>query len=118
MRELHSWCRRPSNVSMTFLKNLANEGNKDFKAPLRCRKAQIVCRPVSTFYRKIATFIPISGIQTLRRKLFQGGSAMRRIWVRVVLGIVAASSIVVAGAAGQIAPSQSVVTDSSGVIPE
>ena len=43
---------------------------------------------------------------------------MRRMWVRVVLGIVAASSIVVAGAAGQIAPSQSVVTDSSGVIPE
>jgi Domain of unknown function (DUF5666) len=43
---------------------------------------------------------------------------MRRMWVSVVLGIVAASSIVVAGAAGQIAPSQSVVTDSSGVIPE
>jgi hypothetical protein len=43
---------------------------------------------------------------------------MRRMWVRVVLGIVAASSIVVAGAAGQISPSQSVVTDSSGVIPE
>jgi hypothetical protein len=59
-----------------------------------------------------------SGIQTKRQKLFQWGSAMRRMLLRMVFGIVATSSIISAGAAGQVTPSQGVVTDSSVVTPE
>lgn len=43
---------------------------------------------------------------------------MSRLSLRIVLGIVAASSILTAGATGQVAPSQSVVSESSEARPE
>src|SRR5260370_2524201 len=59
---------------------------------------------------------PAGGIQMMRRKLCQWGSAMRRLWI--VLGIVAASSFLVAGAVGQMTPSHSVVSGSAPVTPD
>lgn len=50
-------------------------------------------------------------------KLFHWGSAMRRFWLRIILGIVATGPVLTVGAIAQAISAQNVVSESSGVTP-